>query len=502
MSTTTHPFAPEEIMAFIDGELSADRAQSLSAHIDQCAECTVLATELRGLSRQMASWEVEIVPEPLSGQVTAATQKKGTKTKPLFGSVLNQRRLPALSLTLKVASVFAGVLFVLAISVPNLLRSRMAANEASAVGSLRTLGTAAVTYFDSYGHYPPSLESFGRSPSGIASEDGAGLVDDVLATGGPKSGYRFTYHRTQAEGRDSRGGYRINADSTEQGTTGIRHFSTDQTGTIFADGVDLSGASLQAKSDERDTGVSEVRETARHASESTPMIARTADLKLLVERLDDARQAMDRILAEHKGYVAQLSATAESGSARVVIASLRVPADQLDVCLAELKKLGRVTKESQAGEEVTQQHIDLAARRKNSRNTEQRLNEVLQKHAGKVKEVLDVEKESARVRGEIEQMEAEQQTLEHRVNFATIDLKLAEEYRAQLSTPAPSVAMQLRNAIVDGFCSAFQSLLALVLFLAESGPTLLLWLMILSFPAWLLWRRYQRSLAMGSASGV
>ena len=38
--------------------------------------------------------------------------------------------------------------------------------------------------------------------------------------------------------------------------------------------------------------------------------------------------------------------------------------------------------------------------------------------------------------------------------------------------------------------------------LAESGPTLLLWLMILSFPAWLLWRRYQRSLAMGSASGV
>jgi hypothetical protein len=62
--------------------------------------------------------------------------------------------------------------------------------------------------------------------------------------------------------------------------------------------------------------------------------------------------------------------------------------------------------------------------------------------------------------------------------------------------------MQLRNAAVDGFCSAFQGLLSLVLFLAESGPTLLLWLMILSFPAWLLWRRYQRSLAMGSAWGV
>jgi type IV pilus assembly protein PilA len=496
MSTTTHPFTPEEIMAFVDGELSADRAQSLSVHIDQCAECSVLATELRGLSRQMTSWEVEIVPESVNGQVTAATQKKGTKTKPLFGTVLNQRRSPSLRLTIEIACGFAVVLLLMAIAIPNLLRSRMAANEASAVGSLRTLNTAAVSYFDSYGHYPPSLESFGRSPSGIATEDGAGLIEDTLARGGPKSGYLFTYHRTQAEGRDSRGGYRINADSTEQGTTGIRHFSTDQTGMIFADGVDLGGSSLQAKSDERDKGVSEVRETTGHASESTPMIARTADLKLLVERLDDARQAMDRILAKHKGYVAQLSATAESGSARVVVASLRVPADQLDVCLAELKKLGRVTQESQGGEEVTQQHVDLVARLKNSRNTEERLNGVLQQHGGPVKEILEVEKESARVRGEIEQMEAEQQTLEHRVNFATIDLKLAEEYKAQLSSPAPSVGMQLRNATVNGFRNASESLLGILLFFAESGPTLLLWLLILLFPARLLWKRYRRQLAM------
>jgi len=119
-----------------------------------------------------------------------------------------------------------------------------------------------------------------------------------------------------------------------------------------------------------------------------------------------------------------------------------------------------------------------------------------------VKEVLEVEEEIARVRGEIEQREAQQQTLEHRVNFATIELKLAEEYQAQLSTPSPSVRSQLRNAGVNGFRSAFQSLLRLVLFLAESGPTLLLWLMILSFPAWLLWRRYQRSLAMGSQAAI
>ena len=113
-----------------------------------------------------------------------------------------------------------------------------------------------------------------------------------------------------------------------------------------------------------------------------------------------------------------------------------------------------------------------------------------------------MEEEIARVRGEIEQMEAQRQTLEHRVNFGTIDLKLAEEYKAELTTPAPSVAMQLRNALADGFRTAFQSLVAIVLFFAESGPTLLLWLMILSIPAWLLWRRYQRPLAMGSTAAL
>ena len=118
------------------------------------------------------------------------------------------------------------------------------------------------------------------------------------------------------------------------------------------------------------------------------------------------------------------------------------------------------------------------------------------------KEILDVEKESARIRGEIEQLEAEQQTLEHRVHFATIELKLAEECQAQLSTPSPSVRSQLRNAGVNGFRSAFQSLLALALFFAESGPTLLLWLTILLFPGWRLWRRYQRSLRMGSQVAI
>jgi hypothetical protein len=234
---------------------------------------------------------------------------------------------------------------------------------------------------------------------------------------------------------------------------------------------------------------------------SGPMIARTVSLSIVVKEFNAGRAALDAILARHNGYAAGLNVSTPQGSARTLQVSLRIPAPQLGAALAELKVLGRVEAETQNGEEVTQQHADLVARIKNDRE-EARLQDILRTRTGKVKDVLEVENEIARVRGEIEQMEAEQKTLEHRVDFATIDLKLAEEYKAQLSRPAPSAATQLRNSTINGFRNAFESLLALVLFLAESGPTLLLWALFLGFPAWLLWRRYRRSFAWGSTIGA
>ncbi len=411
MSTTTHPFAPEEVMAFVDGELSADRAQSVSAHIDQCTECSEVAAEFRNTSHSLSNWRIAAVPTQLEERVTAASQKT-----PLRSVAVGSNGFLPIGrwvwkhwvLALGASAVALTVLF--AIATPNLLRSRMAANEASAIGRARAIETA-------------------RSMS----------VDNARTDS------------SKVRGLDA---------LTPAPSAGVR---------------------------------------PAEAMLSQPMIARTVSLSIVVKDFDASRASLDAILARHNGYAAGLNVATPQGAARMLQASLRIPAPQLVAAVAELKALGRVENETQGGEEVTQQHADLVARLKNSRETEQRLQDVLRTRTGKVKDVLEVEQEIARVRGEIEQMESEQQTLEHRVDFAAIDLKLAEEYKAQLTTPAPSVAMQLRNASVDGFRSAFQSLLVLVLFLAESAPTLLLWLMILAFPAWLLWRRYRRSLAMGSS---
>src|SRR2546425_6622975 len=90
--------------------------------------------------------------------------------------------------------VVAIILIIAAIAIPNLLRSKMAANEASAVGSLRTIVTSNVTYFSTYGDgFAPTLGVLGGlAPATCAN---AVLIDNVLAAApNQKSGYNFNFY--------------------------------------------------------------------------------------------------------------------------------------------------------------------------------------------------------------------------------------------------------------------------------------------------------------------
>ena len=89
-------------------------------------------------------------------------------------------------------------------------------------------------------------------------------------------------------------------------------------------------------------------------------------------------------------------------------------------------------------------------------------------------------------------MEAELKALDHRVDFASVNLTLNEEYQASMSIPPLSAGMRLRNAIVGGFRNAGETILGILLFFAEYGLTLAIWLAILGIPVYLLRRRYRR----------
>ena len=135
--------------------------------------------------------------------------------------------------------VVAIILIIAAIAIPNLLRSRMAANEASAVGSLRTINTAAVTYSSTYpsSGYPATLTALGTS--GAATSSSADLVDSVLA-GGTKSGYTFKF---KGDSLVPSNGYSITATPVSLGTSGQRGFFTDQSGVIRNDPAGAAGSS-------------------------------------------------------------------------------------------------------------------------------------------------------------------------------------------------------------------------------------------------------------------
>ncbi|HYL84741.1 MAG TPA: prepilin-type N-terminal cleavage/methylation domain-containing protein [Candidatus Angelobacter sp.] len=127
--------------------------------------------------------------------------------------------------------VVAIILIIAAIAIPNLLSARMAANESSAVGSVRTLNTASITYATTYTNvgFPPALSNLG--PSASADSTAADLIDSVLVTG-VKSGYNFTYNAGTPDANNYINTYTLNANPSVAGASGTRFFYTDQSGVI------------------------------------------------------------------------------------------------------------------------------------------------------------------------------------------------------------------------------------------------------------------------------
>ena len=123
------------------------------------------------------------------------------------------------------------ILVIAAVAIPNLMRSRMSANEASAVASVRTLITAEIVYSSTYTvGFSANLLSLADGgtptnciPPAVPGANSACLIDGNLGSG-TKSGYVFTYAASGGSGTNST--FTLNADPVSPGS-GQRHFYTD-----------------------------------------------------------------------------------------------------------------------------------------------------------------------------------------------------------------------------------------------------------------------------------
>ena len=121
--------------------------------------------------------------------------------------------------------VVAIILIIAAIAIPNLIRARMSANEASAVGSVRSINTAEISYNAAYPAtgFSTTLAALGGTGTCTPSTATGCFIDSVL-TNGTKSGYTFTVGGGSCTASTPQNCYNVQASATQQGQSGIRSF--------------------------------------------------------------------------------------------------------------------------------------------------------------------------------------------------------------------------------------------------------------------------------------
>jgi hypothetical protein len=371
-----HPIEPEELMAYLDGEIAPEGA---AEHLSHCRECQAVAADLQSVSRHLLEWQVE---EPaLRVKSLPEAERAPQATRPIW-----LRRV-----------VWAGGLAAVCIAL--------------------LVGVQVQTR---------ALRVTGRQP------------------------------------------YSVNGTEIPQGSLDLE----ENYGTVLKTRVPPAKPL-----------------PGRIYNTESPFLVRTSRIVLTTPAFTKARTSLEDILKRHGGHLAGLTINSSADSGQVLQSTLRVPATQLDAVMAEIRKLGRVETEQQGGEEVTQQMIDLQARLANAQHTEQRLVDILSRSTGKIADVLAVEKEIDRVRGEIERMEAEHKGLTDRIAFASLDVIINEEYQARLGGASSSTFGRLRNSAVEGFRLVGGSLTAVGISVLTYGPAVVLWAALLFFPVRYAWHR-------------
>jgi hypothetical protein len=158
--------------------------------------------------------------------------------------------------------------------------------------------------------------------------------------------------------------------------------------------------------------------------------------------------AVSKMAEQAGGYNTEASHQRTSEGTNFGRIVMRVPPNSAGTLLDSVKRLGEVLKEAEKGEDVTEQYYDLDARLKNSKASEARLLVLLNKTTGKMSDVLEIEKELTRVRGDVESMEARKRNMDLDTSMVTIVVELSEPHRAM--PVSRKVWQPIRNAFGEG----------------------------------------------------
>lgn len=215
-----------------------------------------------------------------------------------------------------------------------------------------------------------------------------------------------------------------------------------------------------------------------------PMIIRTGTANVQVDSLDRGIAQVRALAARVGGIIGNTSISGGTEQERHASIELRVPSQNFDAALTGLKPIGRVQNVNVTAQDVGEEYADVTARVANARRLEARLLDLLDRRTGRLEEILNLEREVARVREEIERYEGRLRYLRTRASISTLTITLHEP-NAVIGTPRGE------RPIRDAFGIAWRNFVGLIAgLIAATG--LLIPLGIVLYGAWRAWRWVRR----------
>lgn len=196
----------------------------------------------------------------------------------------------------------------------------------------------------------------------------------------------------------------------------------------------------------------------------TRKVITTSSVSIEVKDTPETMDSISNIAIEYNGYVSSSSVNTRYGDDESMYGyiTIRVPSAELETVLDTIGELGKVTSTSTSASDVTEEYIDVEARLSNLQKQETRLLEILD-ISTTVEEVLSVEKELGRVRGDIESLTGRLTYLNDRIDLATINIDVSEPRNITHS-------WGLRDALSDSVRGFIGSVTGIIVFIGVAIP--------------------------------
>lgn len=201
-------------------------------------------------------------------------------------------------------------------------------------------------------------------------------------------------------------------------------------------------------------------------TENIPLVRKLikkAEINLEVKNCEETSQKIVDLVNNFSGIIIDSKIQKYSNQAKSGCTILKVPPKDFDTVLSKIKELGEVELERVTGEDVTEEYIDLEARLKSAEVVRDRLLKILEERAREVKDILEVERELARIGETIEQIKGRMKYLDRQVDLATITVNY---YEPKAMAPEPlNVVKRFKETIrtaIEAFINVFNGAIVVI----------------------------------------